>query len=270
MSPPEQKNNAYPYALYYLGGGLMNIFASGVFFVLYVLLRDVFPYAGAGFIPVAGLGAILGLSNLLPLRFSGLDTDGRNLVSLRKSERTRRANWILLSMNARLSSGERCSDFPAQWFEFPDDYDYSDTIQANVACIALSRHIYDHDFIAAKALAETILLKGANIIGLMKKEIHCELLFIETIGKPGEERQREIERLYTPELSRYIKMSRAQPSKHRLMYAYEKLFTFDGARAMEALESFNSACEKYPFSGIRDCERELIGIVDELAAIAGQ
>ena len=41
-----------------------------------------------------------------------------------------------------------------------------------------------------------------------------------------------------------------------------------GAKALEALVRFNSACEKYPFSGIRDCERELIRIVDDLAVTA--
>ena len=84
MSPPEPIGNTYPFTLYYLGGGLMNFITSGVFFALFLLLRDAFPYAGEIFIPVIGLGILTGLMNLLPLKISGLVTDGYNVVSLKK------------------------------------------------------------------------------------------------------------------------------------------------------------------------------------------
>jgi hypothetical protein len=76
----------------------------------------------------------------------------------------------------------------------------------------------------------------------------------------------EIERLYTAKLKKYIKNSKTHLSKHRLMYAYEKLFTEDAEKAAKALKAFNKTCLAYPFAGDIECERELIGIIDGFAA----
>ena len=54
-------------------------------------------------------------------------------------------------------------------------------------------------------------------------------------------------------------------SKHRLMYAYEKLVSFDNEKATKSLKMFNKAYRSQPFLGNRESERELIEIVDRLS-----
>jgi hypothetical protein len=265
MSPPEPADGAYPFVLYNAGGALANFVLCGIFAALFVLLRGVFPYAGVIFIPIIGIGVILGVSNILPLKLGGVATDGHNIVSLKKSERARHAFWILLSANARMAQGGRSGDFPAEWFLFEGGYDFGDPVSANLAVMELSRLIDRHDFGEARVLAEKILSEGEKLIGLLKNEVSCELLFLEIIG---EARKSEIERLYTPELQKYIKASKTHLSKHRLVYAYEKLVSRDAENAAKALDGFNKTCAAYPYAGDRESERGLLTVVDGLAADA--
>ena len=265
MSPPEPIGYAYPFTFYYLGGGLANLLTSGVFIAHYLLINDIFIYAGNIFIPIVALGILTCLMNLLPLKISGLATDGHNVVSLIKNKRARQAHWILLTINARIASGGKAKDLPEEWFDFSGDYDFSNAILANIATMGLARLIDIHDFCAAKKLAEKILEKGGKLIELLKNETRCELLFLVIIHQPSQGRADEIERLFTPELEKYIKASKTQLSKHRLMYAYNKLVLYDIDKSEKALAAFNKICLTYPYTGDRESEKELIGIIDSLA-----
>jgi len=266
MSPPEPIDNTYPFILYYLGGGLMNLLASGIFLSLYFLLRDTFSYAGEISIPAFALGVLTGLMNLLPLKINGLVTDGHNAVSLGKNEQARQVHWLLLTANARITSGERAKNLPEEWFDFSENYDFNDAIMANIATMGLSRLIDAHDFCAAKKLAEEILDKGDKLIELLKNEARCELLFLEIIEEPSQERTDKIEKLFTPELEKYIKASKTHLSKYRLMYAYEKLVLHDDEKSKKTLAAFNKICLVYPHTGDCESEKELVSIIDNLAA----
>ncbi|MCL2030053.1 MAG: hypothetical protein FWG93_00760 [Oscillospiraceae bacterium] len=266
MSLPALENNTYPFVLYNLGGGLMNFLFSGIAAALFFAVKDSFIFAVEVFVPFALIGVILGASNLLPLKMGGLSTDGRNILLIKKSEQTRRAFWILLTVNAQMSLGSRLKDLPAEWFEFADDSDFNDSVLGNIAAIGLGRLMDLRDFDAAKALAQAILDKGVKLIEMLKNEVRCELLFFEIMGEPCPERQAQIESLYTPELKKYIKASGTQLSKRRLTYAYEKLVSLDAQKAAKALEAFNKTCRTYPFTGDRETERELMALIDRTAA----
>ena len=265
MLPPESTNNTYPFTMSYLCGGLMNFIAGGIFFALFLFLKDIFLYAGEIFIPLAGMGPLFGLLNILPLKIGGLVTDGHNIVSLKKSEKARHAHWLLASAANRISSGERAKNLPEKWFEFSENYDFNDAILANVATMGLARLIDRHDFTKARMLAERILNKGNKLIEVLKNETRCELLFLEILRATSQESKSEIKRLFTPELEKYIKASKTQLSKHRLIYAYEKLVLLNDEKAGKTLAIFNRACLAYPYTGDCESEKELIGIINDLA-----
>ncbi|MDR1705485.1 MAG: M50 family metallopeptidase [Clostridiales bacterium] len=153
MSPPEPVNGAFPFLLYNLGGSCMNFIVSGIFVMLFMLLRDAVVYSESIFLPIAFVGALLGIINVLPIKIEGVSTDGHNIVSMRKSEISRRAFWVLLTMNARMALGARLKDLPESWFEITEGYDFNDTVSANVAAFRLNRLIERRDFAEAKALA---------------------------------------------------------------------------------------------------------------------
>ncbi|MDR2545963.1 MAG: hypothetical protein LBC96_00430 [Lachnospiraceae bacterium] len=265
MSPPPQKNGSFPFMFYNNAGGLTNLIASFITVGLYFALKDSLTTPIVIFLPFVGIGVLLGITNLLPLKLGGISTDGYNIKLLKKCTLTRDAFWLLLSINAKLSLGGRSKDFPAEWFMFADDYDFNNAILGNVAVFGLNRLLDCHDFTAAKLLAKRILEQGSNLIMLLRNETLCELLFLELISEHGEQRTEEITRLYTPELKQYIAASKTQLSKHRLIYAYEKLFSEDSEKAAKAFASFEKVCRRYPYSGDRECERELVKVVDALA-----
>jgi hypothetical protein len=261
MAPPAMKDGTFPFLLYNLSGSLANIILGCLFFVLGVTLKDTLPYAVNVSMPFAFIGVVLGIFNLLPINAAGLATDGHNITSLKKSEQARQAFWLMLTANGKFTMGGRYKDFPAEWFEAIED-DFHDPISANLVCMKFSRLIDNHDFEAAQALGEKIL-QNDKLIEILKNEIRCELLFLLIIGEPSPEREEKIERLYTPELRRYIKASKTLLSKHRLTYAYEKLVARDEEKAAQALATFNKTALTYPYTGDRESERELLEVVEQ-------
>ncbi|MDR0272146.1 MAG: hypothetical protein LBI27_02360 [Clostridiales bacterium] len=248
MESPENEN---VFALYYLGGSLMNLFISVIFFALFshnlwIMLILVVP-------------GIFGIINILPLKMEGIATDGYVFNSLRKNKKSRRANWIVLKAYARISAGERMKELPAEWFEFSDDCDFNDPVAGNLATMGLARLIDLHNFDEAKILAEEILGKGEKLIELLKNETRCELLFLKILN------EEEIENLYTPELKKYMGTTKTHLSRHRLMYAYEKLVSRDNEKAAEALAAFEKTCPNYPIVSEIENERELIKVIDNIS-----
>lgn len=265
MSPPQPFNQSYPFLLYNLGGSLMNFIICGIFIMLFITYRNVFPYSGQVFLPTACVAALFGAINIIPLKIGGVANDGHNIISVRKSEQSRRALWILLTISAQMAQSRRLKDLPDEWFELPEKYDFSDTLSANVALYTLTRHIEHRDFEKAKELAENILNEGQQLIELLKNEARCELLFLKIIRRPDEKQEESIERLFTPELEKYIEACKTQLSKHRLMYAYEKLISGNDEKAKTYLESFRKSFRTHPYEGDRELEQELVELVDQLA-----
>ena len=266
MAPPQPVNELYPYALYLLGSAFMSFLLSGVFLFIFMALKDVFPYAGAVFIPNIAIGLLLGLLDFLPLRIYIIVSAGYYMAAIRGSERVRRANWFYLAAYAKISFGERLKNIHSEWFEFPEEYDFNDPILAKLACLGISRLIDSHDFNEAKILALRFLCNGDKLSKTFIEEVRCELLFLEIIGEACEKRTEDIQRLYTYDLVRHIELFKSNLSKLRLKYAYKRLVLNDSEEAQETLETFNKTCNEFPFAGICESERELIAIVDDLAA----
>ena len=260
MTPPGHSDGNFPYHLYNLSGGIMNFLCSGVLFLPYILLRDISSWVGIILIPLIGVGVFLGTANLIPLRMSGVANDGYNVVALNKNADARRAFYLALHVVASAAKGIRYKDMPAEWSELPEDC--NDPLTVTIALNHFNYLMDTHDFEAAKELAGKIVTEADKILEVYKNELRCELLFLEIIG---ERRQEEIERLYTGKLKKYIKASGSHLSKRRLMYAYSKLVTRDEAEISKALNKLNKTFKSYPYSGEVELERELAGIIDELA-----
>ena len=258
MMPPGEEMEKYPYILYNASGSIMNIIASSVFFALFVFTRNVFMYSSAIFIPLIAIGMVLGILNILPIKLGGLAVDGYNIKLMNKNPEARKAFKIMLLANAGLTLGNRFKDMPAHWFDAVADWD--DPISVSIALNKFNYYMDTHNFEEAKKLAGEILAKADKILDMQKKEINCELLFMEIIGDKNPD---EINRLYDSDLKKYIKACKTHLSKRRIMYAYEKLITKDTSQAAKALEMFEKTCLTYPLLGEIEGEKELIQIIDE-------
>jgi preprotein translocase subunit SecA len=252
MIPPAPSDGKYPFVLYNMGGGLMNLIASGLFLALYAALSEL-PFSAQVLLPIVAAGVLLGLINIIP--FKG--NDGYNISLLLKNESARRAFRSMMLTLDFIAKGGRSKDMPEEWYEWPEDFNNPiAVVSAATRCGVLMDR---HDFEGARELYAKLLNEADEIAELQKNVIRCELLFLEIIGQCREE---EIKRLYTDELKKYMKSGAFQISKQRTLYAYAKLAEADGAKAAKELEKFNKGCLSYPYEGDLESERELIKIID--------
>jgi len=261
MSPPKKVNGNYPFVLYNLGGGLMNLIFSALFLALYFTFSS---FSGSwAFNLLAAMGIFFVFLNLLPLNM-GVPNDGHNALNLGKNEVSRFAFWSILNVHALITQGLRLRDIPVEPY-FLDKVDLCDkNNNALVISVAIQHFgwLMDrHEFTEAKVFAENLLSNAVKMTDIHKNELRCELLFFELIGAC---RKEEIEHLYTADLKKYIKATSIYTSRQRLLYAYAKLFLNDAAAA-KVLAKFNKTCLSYPFDSEIIHDRELIALVDELA-----
>jgi len=261
MSPPGTADGAFPVILYNLGGAAMNFLLSLVTFAVLIILPDAAALASVALLVSAIIGAIIFLTNLIPLKINGIANDGYNALTLGKREKARRAFWLLLKINASVIQGSRYRDFPAEWFEYIDCGDLSDPIVASLVLMKYNYLVDKMELDEAKTLAGSMLSSPGKMLELHKNELRCELLFYELIGLCRDE---EIDRQYDMKLRKYVKATSSYISRQRLLYAYAKLFLCDDDKADAALRLFEKACLKSPFSGDIEGERELVGLVDSL------
>jgi len=262
MSPPEMKNGTFPFVLYNLGGGLMNLLLSALCFWLFWLLSG--PWYVL-FLVGAILGVFMGLTNLFPMRIGGLPNDGYNVLQLSKNATTRHAFWVALNVNAMMASGSQARDIPPAWFDWIDTDRLSDINDPLTLTIAILRYNYLLDRLElteARAYLETLLDSGMPLIELQKNELRCERLFFELIN---ECRPEEVGRLYSKDLEAYIKATSIYLSRQRLLYAYARLFTKDDEAAARHLALFQKAVETSASLGEIPGEQELVALVDRIA-----
>ncbi len=261
MIPPESNTYDFPFVLYNLGGTLMNVIASCIFLLAYFLLPNI-PYLSNLILIFSLLGFTIALTNGIPMRLSGLDNDGRNIISLRKDREARHSFWIMLHVNGLITRGTRLKDMPKEWFMLPNDADLNNPLICSIAIYGYSREMDCMNFEKADEIAKHILDNTHNIIGVHKNELLCESLFLEIISQ---NRTEEVNRLYTKQLKKYIKATQSYPSRQRLLYAYELLVEKDSVKATKRLSTFEKVSKTYPHKCEIEGEKEIIAYVRELA-----
>jgi len=251
LSPPDVRGEdfRYPFMLYNLGGGLVNVI-TGIVFLFIGLGLSGMPSMLLNLFAVFGI--ILGLSNLIPLTIGGVPNDGNNILALYKHASVRRSFWIQLKFAALITQGERPRDMPEIWGEDEEN----PTIRY---AFLTDKGLMDE----ARAYAQHTVESPEDIPGIYKNELRCELLFHELIK---ECRNDVIETMYTEELQKHIKASASQVSKQRLLYAYHLLYKKDANEAEKNLAAFKKACANTPFEGEVPGENEMLEMIESAYA----
>jgi len=261
MSPPDvaDTQHKFPFIFYNLGGGLANI--------LFSIPLLIFSFLASGHILSALLifaliGIILGVVNIIPMKISGIANDGLNIITCCKSLKNRRALWIQLKFVALVTQGVRLCDMPQEWVE--DIGVPTDALTGFLASLRCCYLLEKGEIEQARDYAKSVIENPGKMLELHKSELRCELLFCELIG---ECRASEIEKLYTAKLRKHIKAHATHLPKHRLIFAYERLYAKDEAKAYKALTNFERACLHTPFKGEIAGERELVELVKQTAEL---
>ena len=257
MAPPRLVNGKMPVALYNLGGILMGLIASGVFAALCLAFENV-PLLWTALAIFAVMGVALALINAIPLK-DGYN-DGSNLVYLRKNPDAAYALWLQLAVNAYNSMGTRLRDMPAVWFEKHDNEDLDNNLMSTVAVMRVNRFMDGMKLEEARAEAERIL-KDGRLVATYKHLLQLELVYIGLVKGDME----NVDRLYTPELKKFMRAMKAFPSVPRTEYVYALLYEKNPQHMAEKKAAFEKAAAKYPYQHEMESERELIEYAEKIA-----
>lgn len=260
MIPPENRERDCPYRLYNAGGVISNFIVSILAGFLLYLCKDIkyISYLSFGLV-ISGI--FIFLTNGIPMKIGGVGNDGYNIFQLEKDPIAKRGWYIQLKTNALLSEGKRMRDFPFEWFEIEKNADLSNPIVASLKIQQGNWYLDSGEFEKAKQCYEELMEPDLHLMDIYKKELECELLFLEIITTRNLEK---IQRMYHKQLKAYIKATKYYISRKRLMYAYYKIIEKDVQKATKSLEEFEKVAKTYPNLGEIRMERDLLNVIDQI------
>jgi len=257
LVPPEPINGRIPFALYHLGGSLMNLIASAVFFVLYLISRP---------IPVLSLimlvGVIVGIAyammNGIPMRLGAVDNDGYNLYAQTKSQTAMEAMRIQLLIAEASARGIRLRDMPASWFEVPEETSLKNSMVVVIAVFACNRLMDEGKYEEAETAIGTLCAKETGMVGVHRSLLICDqmtclLLRGDTAAA---------ERCLSKQLLSFMKAMRNNPTILRCQYAVAHLLKHDEAEAAAVMKRFELCAKTHPFASDIESEREILAAID--------
>lgn len=252
LDPPEPTGGQYPAVFYNLGGGLANLLLAAIASVSAFAMGTV--ASKVILLPFALIGIYLALMNLLPLKIGGIANDGYNIKTFRKDADSARAFWIQMKINKQQSDGGRLRDVSEEYFDLADSEEKGNPLIDAIKVFRFQRQIDEKDFAGARESGEKLLAEK-DLLSVYRNLIKSDLLYLELIGPC---RTEVVERLYTPEFEKYLKLVKSYPSAQRLHYAYAVRYAHDEAAAASAREKFEKVLKDYPMLGEIQLERELM------------
>ncbi|MBQ9141631.1 MAG: hypothetical protein IJX63_07545 [Lachnospiraceae bacterium] len=228
MYPPEWKEDKpYPYTLYNLGGGLLNLISC-------VLVTPLFFTGSPLWIWIAGLfvffGLIFAITNVVPMTL-GIPNDGKNCLDCKRSKEARRALYLQLKINADMSDGAELIDFPIETFQVQEPE--GKKISALIAYLHLQEYYWylakgrEED---AKAVLTSLEQKREKMITAYVNTIDLERLYFMALQKAPIE---EIAAYYT--VLRPALLQNTDLSVLRVKYVYYLLLSEEERENVEWL-----------------------------------
>ena len=201
--------------------------------------------------------------NGIPLSLSGVDNDGRNIVSASKSPEALRAFWIIMKSGEELARGSRLKDMPAAWFAPPSSPEaLTNPLIASVAVLSCQRLLDEGNIPEAAQSIRTHLNTSTGTLGIHRALLNIDLAFCEMM----EGTRPESPEPFDKETLRIAKAMHTNPSLLRARYATALLVDHNPDEARVLREKFDRVAANYPYSADLASERELMARVDETAA----
>lgn len=261
MTPPDMIDGRIPVVLYNLGGSFMNIIASIIFFVLYLLLKGV-PFVSVLLLILAIIGVGFAITNGVPMRMGTVDNDGYNAFSLTRNSEALQSFWMQMKVNAEIAKGIRLKDMPDEWFEIPSDESMKNSMVVVKGIFTCNRLMDQQKFAEADKLMEHIMGIDSGMVGLHRSLMVCDRMYIELIT---ENRSDVIGRMLTKEQKKFMKQMKKFPSVLRTEYVYALLHEQDREKADKVKEQFEKCAKTYPYPNDVQSERELMEIAEKSA-----
>jgi len=262
LAPPEDREN-FPVMPYLLGGVILNLLVSLLCLGGYFLLSGVALLRF--FLLCMGLvGILYAVLNGVPSRMNMVDNDGYNALLLRKNPQAKRALWIALQMNARLSQGESLADMPEEWFDLPDEAQMGSSLVASLAVFRANWLMDRMAFEEADRLMACLLSRsGVSLPGIYRHVLLSDRAYCALMGAGSSQ---VLDTYRGQAHQKAIKLLWSQLGILRTEYAYALLASRDPQAANAALEEFDKQAAQHPYAGDVRSERKLLQLAAERAA----
>lgn len=252
MMPPELKDGKYPFIIYNLGGGLMNLLISLASILIIIITENRVSTLNLILTLESIAGIIAGLTNIIPLKVGGVANDGYNILSMLKDEYARYGFYAQLKTYALLTKGYRMKDIPFKDIECKEGVDLSNPLVASLKLLEHSWYLDKMDFNNAE-LCLKAFDSNIDLIPIIRYEINCEKIFLELTGDCNKD---VVDKLYDDSLKKYIKASKFSISKKRFLMAYKAFYEKDLDKALKYFKEGEALALKYPVKG--EAEMELM------------
>lgn len=256
MSPPELKDGKMPVILYNLGGSIMNIIFSAVFFFLFAITLSR-PQLSLVFFIHGAVSLALALMNGIPMKTQAIANDADNALTLSRDEGLIRAMWVQMKVAEQNTLGVRLKDMPEEWFDI-DDTSYSTTLGSSVAFFAAERLLDMHRFAEAELIFARLASDNSATVGIYRALVANERYFIELMG----ECRPDVASLFvTDGDKKFIAALKGELSVMRTEYARLCLVDKNEEKAALTEARFNKKAQHAPYPQDAISEGELMDLI---------
>lgn len=245
LVPPDKPLDEIPIVFYHLGGVIANMtVAFGALFVFLMTGRPFFLWSQFWFL-LSIAGFLLALMNGIPFsRF--VSNDASNVLLMRKNPKCKLAMMRVLRVNAWVQEGIRAKDMPDDWFACEGEVDYRNPLEVNAHLMRIGRLMDQGQMEEAYLLLEKAIRHKGEMIGLLAKEVVCELICLDLVTGHN----RWTDTLYTEEIDLYVrKYCALMSSKQRFLCAWALYKENDRDKARRIYEDVIDKQSRYLLQG---------------------
>ena len=257
LVPPQPVDGKIPFALYHLGGSLMNLIASAVFYALYLICR---PIPTLSLIMLVGVivGIAYAMMNGIPMRLGAIDNDGYNLYAQTKSQTAMEAMRIQLLIAEASARGVRLRDMPGEWFVIPDGASLENSMVAVISVFACNRLMDEGKYDEAEETIRSLCAAKTGMVGVHRSLLICDRLTCLLLRGDTA----AAEQCLTKQLLSFMKAMKNNPTILRCQYAAARLLKQDDGEAQAVMKRFELCAKTHPFVSDIESEREIIAAID--------
>ena len=245
MLPPDKPLEEIPGVLYHWGGVIVNMSVALLAFVVWYVVEDPSLLLAQFLVMMCFAGVSLGLLNGIPFK-RGITNDAANVRLMRKYPKSKKAMIVQLRVNACIQEGIRIKDMPEEWFAWVDDIDYGEPMQLNIRLLQVGRLLDLGQMEEAYVALEEIARHKGEMIGLLAKEVVCELIYLDLVTGHN----RWADTLYTKEIELYVRQYRVlMSSKQRFLCAWALYKERDREKALAIYKNVVQKQTQYLLQG---------------------
>lgn len=252
--PDMDENGNYPFALYNLGGSIINAL-TGVICIGVYLATEPGPLLGS-FLAIFGiLGILYAIVNGVPLENGLVANDGYNTKMLKENDKARRAFWIQIKVNEMISDGYTLPEMPEEWFEMPSEEDMQNPMIASLAVFRCNRLLNEMRVNQAYKEMNEILSKENGVLGIYRNLLKVDCIYCEIVTQG---RAYVLDEYLDTELKKFVNSMRRFPSVIRMAYTHTILMEENEEKAKVIRDRFEEICMNYPQQSELRVERRLM------------